>query len=214
MIPFLSTFNFEPYLKATNRSRRDERADNLTNSILYVNQNGTVESEPNEIEFTKNKPPINITNLEPETEYDFIITTSLNSKWKTSLNLDDIGQAHDMFSRIFRIRIYEFFLPNNICFDFSKCLKLSRKCLFWPICFLFQLRNIGEKIHRFLFWNSWKHVVNSIIATTANNSRQPEGIIGFTMTSSEYKAAELSIFSIIMALIALSIIILLFSGTL
>ena len=30
------------------------------------------------------------------------------------------GQAHDMFSRIFRIRIYEFFLPNiqilcNIC---------------------------------------------------------------------------------------------------
>merc|ERR1711971_56213 len=90
---------------------------------------------------TKNKPPINITNLEPETEYDFIITTSLNSKWKTSLSLDDI-------------------------------------------------------------------------ATTANNSRQPEGIIGFTMTSSEYKAAELSIFSIIMALIALSIIILLFSGTL
>ena len=131
LIVFLSTFhNFEPYLKATNRSRRDERADNLTNSILYVNQNGTVESEPNEIEFTKNKPPINITNLEPETEYDFIITTSLNSKWKTSLNLDDIGQAHDMFSRIFRIRIYEFFLPNNICFDFSKCLKLSRKCLF------------------------------------------------------------------------------------
>ena len=64
----------------------------------------------------------------------------------------NIGQAHDMFSRIFRIRIYEFFLPNNICFDFSKCLKLSRKCLFWPICFLFQLRNIGEKIHRFLFW--------------------------------------------------------------
>ena len=101
---------FEPYLKATNRSRRDERADNLTNSILYVNQNGTVESEPNEIEFTKNKPPINITNLEPETEYDFIITTSLNSKWKTSLSLDDIGQAHDMFSRIFQIRIYEFFL--------------------------------------------------------------------------------------------------------
>ena len=101
---------FEPYLKAPNRSRRDERADNLTNSILYVNQNGTVESEPNEIEFTKNKPPINITNLEPETEYDFIITTSLNSKWKTSLSLDDIGQAHDTFSRIFQIRIYEFFL--------------------------------------------------------------------------------------------------------
>ena len=24
----------------------------------------------------------------------------------------EIGQAHDMFSRIFRIRIYKFFLPN------------------------------------------------------------------------------------------------------
>ena len=44
--------------------------------------------------------------------------------------------------------------------------------------------------------------------------REPEGIIGFTLTSAEYKAAELSIFSIIMALIALSITILILSGTL
>ena len=128
--------------KDTNRSRgRDDRADNLTNSILYVNQNGTVELEPSEIEFTKTKPPINITNLEPETEYKFVITTSLNSKWKTTLNLDEI-------------------------------------------------------------------------ATTANNSGQPEGIIGFTMTSAGYKAAELSIFSLILALVAFSIVILVISGTL
>ena len=26
--------------------------------------------------------------------------------------LHELGQAHDMFSRIFRIRIYDFFLPN------------------------------------------------------------------------------------------------------
>ena len=38
----------------------------------------------------------------------------------------DKGQAHDMFLRIFRIRIYAFVLFNkyllsNICFDFLKC---------------------------------------------------------------------------------------------
>ena len=30
----------------------------------------------------------------------------------------ELGQAHDMFSRIFRIRIYEFFLPNIIQYLF------------------------------------------------------------------------------------------------
>ena len=137
---------------ATNRSRRDERADNLTNSILYVNQNGTVESEPNEIEFTKNKPPINITNLEPETEYDFIITTSLNSKWKTSLSLDDIGQAHDMFSRIFWIRIYEFF--------FTK---------YYVILFVWifsNAQNWGEKnafFDQFVFIFNWEILVKKLV---------------------------------------------------
>lgn len=78
--------------KDSNRSRRDERADNLTNSILYVNQNnGSVEVETREIEFNGSKPPINITNLEPETQYNFVITTSLNSKWKTTLNLDEVA---------------------------------------------------------------------------------------------------------------------------
>ena len=40
---------------------------------------------------------------------------------KLSKDSSNIGQAHDMFSRIFRIRIYEFFIPKysyNICFDF------------------------------------------------------------------------------------------------
>jgi hypothetical protein len=40
-----------------------------------------------------------------------------SSKYTASPDLQDIstsslGQAHDMFSRIFRIRVYEFFLPN------------------------------------------------------------------------------------------------------
>ena len=36
----------------------------------------------------------------------------------------------------------------NICFDFLKCSKLRKQCLFdqCEICFLFHLRNIGKKI--------------------------------------------------------------------
>ena len=43
------------------------------------------------------------------------------------------GQAHDMFSRIFQIRIYEFILANIMLyffFDFLKCLKLRKKLYF------------------------------------------------------------------------------------
>ena len=127
--------------KTSNKTRRSERADNLTTSHLFVSQNGSVDYESKEIEFSKSRPPINITNLQPETEYNFVITISLNEEWKTTLNLDDV-------------------------------------------------------------------------TTTANNSLFPEGIIGFTMTNAEYKAAELSIFSIIMALISLTIIIFIISGTL
>ena len=122
--------------KPMNRTRREERANNLTNSI-----NGSSVIEPKEIEIQKSSPPVNITDLLPETEYNFVITTSLNSKWSTTFSLDEV-------------------------------------------------------------------------ATTANNSNQPEGIIGFTRNSEEYKAAELSIFSIIMALIATAIVIFIISGTL
>ena len=38
-----------------------------------------------------------------------------------------IGQAHDMFSRIFSIRFYEFFLRNIVWFFFLKCSKLRIK---------------------------------------------------------------------------------------
>lgn len=69
-----------------NRSRRDERADNLTQNLIIFN-NDTIEYDTVEM----NNPPINITNLEPETEYSFVITTTLNSKWKTTLDLDDIA---------------------------------------------------------------------------------------------------------------------------
>ena len=49
----------------------------------------------------------------------------LKSKVKKETGEDDIeniGQAHNMFSRIFRIRIYEFFyqILCNICFNFLK----------------------------------------------------------------------------------------------
>ena len=35
------------------------------------------------------------------------------------------GQPHDMFSQIFRMRIYDFFLP-NICFEFFQMLKTEK----------------------------------------------------------------------------------------
>ena len=55
------------------------------------------------------------------------------------------GQAQDMFSRIFRIRIYEFFLP-NIC-NYLHLLKTEEKVPFLTdkeFVFFFELRNIGE----------------------------------------------------------------------
>ena len=36
------------------------------------------------------------------------------------------GQAHDIFSRIFQIRIYEFFLPNILCNICSDLLKTEK----------------------------------------------------------------------------------------
>ena len=38
--------------------------------------------------------------------------TALEENYPSIGDPKEIGQAHDMFSRIFRIRIYEFFLPN------------------------------------------------------------------------------------------------------
>ena len=66
------------------------------------------------------------------------------------------GQAHDMFSRIFPNTNLQFFLTNNhvcnICLYFSQMIKIETKCLFFTNKeFLFQLRNIGEKIRRFVF---------------------------------------------------------------
>ena len=60
-----------------------------------------------------------------------------------------LGQDHDIFSRILRIHIYEFFyqILCNICFDF-----LKTDAFFDQFgIFLFHLRNIGEKIRRFAF---------------------------------------------------------------
>ena len=56
----------------------------------------------------------------------------LKSKVKKETGEDDIeniGQAHDMFSRIFRIRTYKFFyqILCKICFDFLKRSKLRKK---------------------------------------------------------------------------------------
>ena len=46
--------------------------------------------------------------------------TALEENYPSIGDPKEIGQAHDMFSRIFRIRIYEFF-STNILFNFLKC---------------------------------------------------------------------------------------------
>ena len=55
------------------------------------------------------------------------------------------GQAHNIFPQIFRIRIYKYYVIFVLIFPTS--------CFFdqQGICFLFQLRNIGEKFCRFVF---------------------------------------------------------------
>ena len=60
------------------------------------------------------------------------------------------GQAHDMFSRIFQVRIYDFFFYQTFVLI---CSKLRKNACFdrQGICFLFQMINIGEKIHRLKF---------------------------------------------------------------
>ena len=62
---------------------------------------------------------------------------------------NNIGKAHDMFSRIFQIRIYNFFSTKilcNICFDFLKLLKTEKELpyLSHKIFFLFQLSLKGS----------------------------------------------------------------------
>ncbi len=74
--------------KPMNRTRREERANNLTNAQA---NNASSSMEPREIEIQKSSPPVNITDLLPETEYNFVITTSLNSKWTTTFNLDEVA---------------------------------------------------------------------------------------------------------------------------
>ena len=77
------------------------------------------------------------------------------------------GQAHDMFSRIFRIRIYKFFLPNimQYLFWFFICSKLRKKmpCLTHKeFVFIFYWKILLKKFVDLFSENSWKHVVSSI----------------------------------------------------
>lgn len=85
-------------------------------------------------------PPINLTNLLPESEYTVELITSLGPKFKTTLQLDNVY-------------------------------------------------------------------------TTANNSKMPAEIVGYTMVPDDYRTAEFSIMSFVMIILLLCIIILLISGT-
>ena len=66
---------------------------------------------------------------------NYLMSRGQEKEAEKVLNLLDIGQVHDMFSRIFRIQIYNYFylILSSICFNFLKCSKLRKNHFFWPI---------------------------------------------------------------------------------
>ncbi|XP_059099111.1 uncharacterized protein LOC131893169 isoform X1 [Tigriopus californicus] len=109
-----------------------------------LNRTGRLENDSNiPLEFniiSSSAPPINLTNLWPESEYSVELITSLGPKFKTTLQLDNIF-------------------------------------------------------------------------TTANDSKMPAEIVGYTMVADDYRTAEFSIMSFVMVILLLCIIILVLSGT-
>ena len=83
------------------------------------------------------------------------------------------GQVHDMFSRIFRIRIYEFFVTNITKYYvifvmiFSNCSKLRRRWMPFlsnrEFVIFFKWEILLKKFVDLYLENSWKHVVSSIL---------------------------------------------------
>ena len=73
------------------------------------------------------------------------------------------GRAHDMFSRIFRVWIYEIVPRNIICFDFISAQNWVKKVSFWPIInFFFNWELLLKKSVDSYSRNSWKNVMNSL----------------------------------------------------
>ena len=83
-----------------------------------------------------------------------------------SLTSPDIGRAHDMFSRIFQnTNLRNFSMKYYVIF--LKCSKLRKKYLFWPIV----IRNIGEKIRRFVF--------RKFVKICCELDNRPHRLVGF-----------------------------------
>ena len=72
-----------------------------------------------DVRFIQKQPSTPPKHLAKDAAYTFI--SSLCGLYIVEYIGGDKGQAHDIFSRIFAIRIYEFFyqISFNICFDFS-----------------------------------------------------------------------------------------------
>ena len=61
----------------------DDEFDNSTKSVDILSSNvGKYQSSI--------VPPFNVSNLLPEHQYQIVITTSLNDKWKTTLTMNDV----------------------------------------------------------------------------------------------------------------------------
>ena len=59
----------------------DDEFDNLTKIVDILSSN---------VGKSSIVPPFNVSNLLPEHQYQIVITTSLNDKWKTTLTMNDV----------------------------------------------------------------------------------------------------------------------------
>ena len=59
----------------------DDEFDNSTKSVDILSSN---------VGKSSIVPPFNVSNLLPEHQYQIVITTSLNDKWKTTLTMNDV----------------------------------------------------------------------------------------------------------------------------
>ena len=73
---------------------------------------------------------------EPVKDFEILDLNAANANDSGNSGKNAIGQAHDMFSRVFQNTNLRIFLPNiisSICFDSLKCSKLKKKWVFLQV---------------------------------------------------------------------------------
>ena len=109
--------------------------------VSLYDLNGFLKTHQNELETEVNHLVKHLEHKPCDISWNGIKTKSNGSSDFTSFTIclfskedgqEDIGQAHDMFSRIFQVQIYKFFLPNimKYLFIFSQMVRTDNECLF------------------------------------------------------------------------------------